>query len=313
MKRKAVALTLVLTLLFSALAGTSFVKMATSNPIAFLPEIVIKSDGSVEPETEFIKQTGTVYSLTADLSQQYAIVIQRSNIVFDGGGHTINGSVPSGGVGWSNIGVSLEHVTNVTVKNVEVSGFSNRGIALLGCSNCSITRVKADSIAVGYNEAFTSNFFGSDGNTIVESIISSLGIMFSYNNVIARNSITDTLSLTEGNSNTFFENNFVSGQSLWFVGLMVNFWDNGSVGNYWSDYQTKYPNASENGNSGIGDTPYVIDANNTDNYPLMAPFEVPPLPEPEPEAFPVVPVVVSVAVVAAVGAGLLVYFKKRKH
>ncbi len=47
-------------------------------------------------------------------------------------------------------------------------------------------------------------------------------------------------------------------------------WDNGAVGNFWSDYQSKYPNATEIGSSGIGSLPYVIDANNTDHYPLLA-------------------------------------------
>jgi hypothetical protein len=50
-------------------------------------------------------------------------------------------------------------------------------------------------------------------------------------------------------------------------------WDNSSVGNHWSDYLTKYPNASEIGNTGIGDTPYVIDADNIDHYPLMDPVD----------------------------------------
>ena len=54
-----------------------------------------------------------------------------------------------------------------------------------------------------------------------------------------------------------------------------NFWDNGTIGNYWSDYQTKYPNANEIDNSGIGNTPYVIDANNIDHYPLLKPSVIP--------------------------------------
>jgi hypothetical protein len=51
----------------------------------------------------------------------------------------------------------------------------------------------------------------------------------------------------------------------------ANFWDNGypSGGNYWSDYKEKYPNATELDESGIWSTPYVIDENNTDNYPLI--------------------------------------------
>jgi hypothetical protein len=58
------------------------------------------------------------------------------------------------------------------------------------------------------------------------------------------------------------------------TGGSANAWDNGypSGGNYWSDYLTKYPNAAENDSSGIWNTPYVINASNTDRYPLMAPF-----------------------------------------
>jgi hypothetical protein len=56
--------------------------------------------------------------------------------------------------------------------------------------------------------------------------------------------------------------------------VVGNVWDDGypSGGNYWSDYQTTYPNASEIDSSGIWNTPYVIDANNTDHYPLMGAF-----------------------------------------
>jgi hypothetical protein len=48
------------------------------------------------------------------------------------------------------------------------------------------------------------------------------------------------------------------------------------VGNYWSDYLTKYPNATQIDNSSVWNTPYVIDANNTDYYPLVAPYAVVP-------------------------------------
>jgi parallel beta-helix repeat protein len=49
----------------------------------------------------------------------------------------------------------------------------------------------------------------------------------------------------------------------------INTWDNGYAGNYWSNYQSRYPNASEIDDSGIGDTPYVIDKDNIDRYPLL--------------------------------------------
>jgi len=48
------------------------------------------------------------------------------------------------------------------------------------------------------------------------------------------------------------------------------------VGNYRSDYLTKYPNAIQVNSSGVWNIPYVIDTNNTDNYPLMVPYAIIP-------------------------------------
>jgi hypothetical protein len=49
--------------------------------------------------------------------------------------------------------------------------------------------------------------------------------------------------------------------------------------NYWRFYLTKYPNATEIGNTGIGNQPYVIDlstpANDPDYHPLMKPISIP--------------------------------------
>lgn len=45
--------------------------------------------------------------------------------------------------------------------------------------------------------------------------------------------------------------------------------DNGSLGNYWSDYS-----GTDADHDGIGDTPYVIGGNLQDRYPLMAPVDI---------------------------------------
>jgi parallel beta-helix repeat protein len=68
------------------------------------------------------------------------------------------------------------------------------------------------------------------------------------------------------NDNTIYHNNFLNniGQ-VWSDS--VNVWSNGKEGNHWSDY----PGQDQN-EDGIGDTPYVIDANNQDNHPLMGMF-----------------------------------------
>ncbi len=54
----------------------------------------------------------------------------------------------------------------------------------------------------------------------------------------------------------------------------INVWDDGSEGNFWSDYQNKYPMANEIDARGIWDTPVVMNANNTDNYPLSKPVNM---------------------------------------
>jgi parallel beta-helix repeat protein len=55
--------------------------------------------------------------------------------------------------------------------------------------------------------------------------------------------------------------------------FQINSWDNGTVGNFWDDYH-----GTDNNDDGIGDTPYIIDENNQDNYPLMEPTIIPEFP-----------------------------------
>ena len=166
----------------------------------------------------------------------------------------------------------------------------------------------------------------SNNNVVYENWITNNadGIVFfnSFNNsihdnVIAYNSnIGIYLSSSEGNK--FFRNDVVENQrqaSCRYSGS--NIWDNGQEGNYWSNY-----NGTDSDGNGIGDEPYLIpcfsitegEIYETDNYPLMAPFEASPIPEPQPgEPFLIPLIIVFVIAVAFVGVGLLVYFKRRKR
>jgi nitrous oxidase accessory protein NosD len=45
--------------------------------------------------------------------------------------------------------------------------------------------------------------------------------------------------------------------------------DNQTIGNFWSDY-----NGTDADGDGVGDAPYVIDANRADHYPLMSAFNI---------------------------------------
>jgi nitrous oxidase accessory protein len=81
------------------------------------------------------------------------------------------------------------------------------------------------------------------------------GVAFGGNHLVAENNIFY--------HNTFLNNNKNVGYN-WQINGIGNSWDNGIEGNYWDDY-----NGTDANGDGIGDTPYIIDENNRDNYPLM--------------------------------------------
>jgi len=81
--------------------------------------------------------------------------------------------------------------------------------------------------------------------------------------------ITIGFQIGFSSGNNFFHNNMVNnGKQIDLQGEQEPIvWDNGCEGNYWSDY-----NGADLDGDGIGDTPYIIDENNADGYPLMNPY-----------------------------------------
>jgi hypothetical protein len=75
--------------------------------------------------------------------------------------------------------------------------------------------------------------------------------------------------------NVFFHNNFFNNRVQALVANSANMW-NESEGNYWSNYRDvdlcSGPYQNKTGSDGIGDSEYVIGANNVDHYPLMGRF-----------------------------------------
>ena len=93
----------------------------------------------------------------------------------------------------------------------------------------------------------------------------------SSNNDIHGNTMTNNdicIHLSNASDNSIYHNDFVN-NTLQAQNIdSVNFWDIITLteGNYWSDYN----GFDENGDR-KGDTPYIIDENNQDNYPLIIP------------------------------------------
>jgi len=121
----------------------------------------------------------------------------------------------------------------------------------------------------------------STNNVIVSNNISLMdtGIGFHYsceNNSIIGNTIIGNghgIDFTEGVSdgNMIYSNNLIHNTEQVHIGSSSNIWDDGypGGGNYWSDYETRYPNATEIDSLGMWSTPYVINSNNMDRYPLQ--------------------------------------------
>jgi len=157
------------------------------------------------------------------------------------------------------------------------------------------------------------------GNNITDN--SDIGIYLddSRSNSIFGNYIADNgwgISLSfSSKDNLVYHNSFINNtiQAFDINDPPVNIWDVGypSGGNYWSDYEERYPDAEQIDEAGIWNTPYVIDENNQDNYPLINPWS-PPQVEDE------VPfwmqwwfyAIVAVGIVAL--AGTVYFLKKRK-
>lgn len=117
-----------------------------------------------------------------------------------------------------------------------------------------------------------------------------------YGNYMANNGFA--VALQDGAvNNTFYANTFTADSCKIHIddGVEGTRWDNGTIGNFWGDY-----NGTDSNGDGIGDAPYIVNGykwdqrvdgfvsfvSGQDNYPLMAYYNVddntspsPPVPE----------------------------------
>jgi parallel beta-helix repeat protein len=173
--------------------------------------IYIDSAGNINPSTAPIQRNANTYSLTEDIIN-YTIVIQRSNIVFDGKGHTIQGFI--NGINSAAEGIIIEEKTNVTIENVYLKQFYT-GIALTSSSNITISENTLTDIHSAINlDSCNDTFITS--NT-ADNVISAIQIANTYgriestNNTINQNHVTNALtgiSITPGSFNIINENTF---------------------------------------------------------------------------------------------------------
>ena len=210
--------------------------------------------------------------------------------------NTLEGEVA--GNGGINVGASGLSVADNSVAYGNVILNEEFGIDVYNCQGVFVV----ENSAVNSHGAIAMNNCGNnviEGNTVTNSFIGLSEAISAYaqvnagnggNNTFYANNIVNNSNavILTGIDDTLYSNNFINNsQDTGSFGPQPNaplnptpviLWDNGTIGNYWSDYLTKYPNATEVDSSGVGNIPYAIDANDTDPYPLIAPYDTSTLP-----------------------------------
>ena len=226
----------------------------------------------------------------------------------------------------NNSGITGYNTENViiTENNISANGYGlNIGI----CRNITVSENQiSDNDKGGLNLYYFGPHFVYSNNITNNS----WGIKFAegcgnatiYGNNIAQNDVGVVLLnfpnagdvVVSGVGNTVFGNLFVNNTKQVSqekssynypdstrMGTDIVSWDNSTIGNYWDDYS-----GLDDNDDGIGDTPYIIDENNQDNYPLMMQSE------PEQAPFQTALVIAPIIIVTIFCIGLLIYLIKRK-
>jgi len=228
-------------------------------------QYAIDASETLDGHTIFVEE-GTYYENVVVNKAISLVGESRSTAIIDGNRSGVSVSV------WS---------TDFTISGFTIRNGDEHGVAIYS-NSCIIS-----------NNVITNNHWAGvlisavSDNTIINNIITSnhkgIEIFFGpgledANNTISGNKIALNdlygIYIVYSSGNKIYLNNFINNGNNTYSTGSVNTWDNGypSGGNYWSDYEERYPNAREIDNSDIWDTPYVIDANNQDNYPIVPEF-----------------------------------------
>ncbi len=165
-------------------------------------------------------------------------------------------------------GIGIVSSNTIQALNNNVSLNSNVGIAGQNMTDSVIAENEIKD-----NTNFGVYFLDSDDNNVTENVISGIqtgiyisapsGPARSERNQISENNVTYNTNygilLERANENEFFLNNFIGnagGQARVVTPSANNHWNKTSLGNYWADYQSRYPTANNDGI--MWDLPYII-------------------------------------------------------
>ena len=206
--------------------------------------------------TTIIDANGTGYGIRVKANNVYVngFTIQNGQY-YDGiyldmtHGTVINGNIIKNNL----IGIYMYFCTSNTIINNLITR-NQHGIRLYSSSR-NIIADNTITLTIFYG---ISPYGGSSKNTI-------------YGNTISNNTYFGSVGIYIGDdadpNNIFYHNNFINNTIHVVAGNQTNAWDNSAEGNYWSNHT-----GTDLDGNGIGETPYIINANNMDNYPLIKPW-----------------------------------------
>jgi nitrous oxidase accessory protein len=286
-------------------SGTYFENPIIDKPLTLQGEnsantIVLGTGGSVGASVftvaaDNVKISGftiTSVNYSASANYAYGVMIEGDKCTITGNNivNTLSGifcSVQSSAlIAQNNItgnhnGIRFFGGFNNTISTNNITGNAASAITIEGYSdNITGNNLSQNTIGIGMSATYSVIF----RNNMTENSNSGIYLPGS-NNVISANYIANNKygiysvpSFGLSSNNTIFHNDFVNNQQNAYSTSPYNIqiWDEGYPlgGNYWSDYSTVCPNATEIANSGIMNLPYSICANNTDKNPLMTLFDV---------------------------------------
>jgi parallel beta-helix repeat protein len=215
----------------------------------------------------------------------------------------IGNSMTNNGNGiWSEFNPNPSNYNNIIGNNISEN--TKFGILLRSSSN---DLVEGNNIENNDDGIFLSGS-SCQYNTIVDNNIANnnhgiyIGGDPKHNN-ITKNNIANNgkgIHVSQSSTNIFYQNNFIDNTIQIYDTIdefpdsaspSENIWNDGVTGNYWSDYT----GVDSNGD-GIGDTPYIIDANNQDHYPLVETAQIPEFPSWTPMLLALTIIAVALAV-----------------
>ena len=172
------------------------------------------------------------------------------------------------------IGIHIQNTGHVNISMNRVVNSTMVGILLQGSDNCTLTSNLISGASVGM-------------------VLVSTTDVTVYHDTI-RDCQAEAVRVTSGHGITFHHNNFIKNNyqasSGTYIGpqalddTALDAWDDGREGNYWSDYELRYPGAQSNGR--VWDTPYDIAGSGVrrDRYPLAEVMDLlPPVAEAGPD------------------------------